>query len=63
MLGQNQLAQTEIPKVDEEGRIVLEPEGILATQEKVLCSKTIREYLVKWKKLLEEDSSVSLTLM
>lgn len=57
VLGHNQSAQTEIPEVDEEGRIALEPEGILATKEKVLCSKTIREYLIKWKKLLEEDSS------
>ena len=57
VLGQNQIAQTEIPETDEEGRIVLEPEGILATREKVLRSKTIKEYLIKWKKLPEEDSS------
>lgn len=28
VLGKNQIAQTEIPKTDEEGRIFLEPEGI-----------------------------------
>lgn len=55
-LGQNQTAQTEIPKTDEEGRIILEPEGILTTREKVLRSKTIKEYIIKWKRLLEEDS-------
>ena len=36
VLGQNQTAQTEIAETDEEIRIVLEPEGILATREKVL---------------------------
>eukprot|EP00253_Pinus_taeda_P004302 PITA_04302 len=55
-VGQNQTAQTEIPETDEEGRIILEPEGILATKEKVLRSKTIKEYLIKWKGLPEEDS-------
>jgi len=56
VLGQNRTTQIEIPKTDEEGRIVLKPEGILATQEKVLRFKTIKEYLIKWKRLLEEDS-------
>lgn len=31
VLGQNQIAQTEITEIDEEGRIVFQPEGILAT--------------------------------
>lgn len=31
VLGKNQIAQTEIPETDEEGRIILECEGILAT--------------------------------
>lgn len=43
MLGRNQSAQTSIPEVDVEGRIVLELEGILATRQKVLSSKTIKE--------------------
>ena len=57
VLGQNQTAQTEIPETDEEGRIVLEPEGILTLREKVLRSKTIKEYHIKWKRLPKEDSS------
>jgi len=57
MLGQAQPVQTEIPEFDDEGKIILEPEGILATKEKVLRSRTIKEYLIKWKNLPEEDSS------
>jgi hypothetical protein len=57
VLGQAQPIQTEIPEFDDEGRIILEPEGILATKEKVLRSRTIKEYLIKWKNHREEDSS------
>jgi hypothetical protein len=56
MLGQHQSTQTELPILDDEGRIILEPEGILTTREKKLHSRTIKEYLIKWKNLPEEDS-------
>jgi hypothetical protein len=49
--------KTEIPQFNGEGKIILEPEGILVTKEKVLCSRTIKEYLIKRKNLPEEDSS------
>ena len=42
MLGQAQPVQTEIPEFDDEGKIILEPEGILATKEKVIHSRTIK---------------------
>jgi hypothetical protein len=57
VLGQAQPIQTRIHEFDEEGRIILEPKGILATKEEVLCSRTIKEYLIKWKNLPKEDSS------
>jgi hypothetical protein len=57
VLGQAQPMQTKIPEFDDEGKIILEPEGILATKEKVLRSRTIKEYLIKWKNLPDEDSS------
>jgi hypothetical protein len=57
VFGQVQPIQTKIHEFNGEGRIVLEPEGILATKEKVLRSRTIKEYLIKWKTLPEEDSS------
>jgi hypothetical protein len=55
VLGQQQKAQTILPMLDEEGRIILEPEAIIATREKRLCSRVIKEYLIKWKNLPEED--------
>ena len=57
VLGQQQKAQTILPMLDEEGRIILEPEAIITTREKRLCSRVIKEYLIKWKNLLEEDST------
>ena len=41
--------------LDEEGIIILDPEAIIATREKRLCSRVIKEYLIKWKNLPEED--------
>ena len=43
--------------LDEEGRIILDPEAIIATWEKRLHSRVIKEYLIKWKNLPEEDAS------
>jgi hypothetical protein len=57
VLGQAQLAQTGILEFNNEGRIILEPEGILDTKEKVLRYKTIKEYLIKWKNIPKEFSS------
>ena len=38
---------TKYPMLDEEGRIILEPEAIIATWEKRLCSRVIKEYMIK----------------
>jgi hypothetical protein len=57
VFGQDQPMKKEIPEFDDEGKFILEPEGILSTKENVLRSRTIKEYLVKWKDLPEEDSS------
>ena len=57
VLGKHQIAQSELPILDEEGRVILEPEGILSIKEKKLRSKSIEEYLIKWKNLPEEDAS------
>jgi hypothetical protein len=53
VLGQQQKAQTILPMLDEEGRIILEPKAIIATREKRLRSQVIKEYLIKWKNLPE----------
>jgi hypothetical protein len=57
VLGQQQKAQTILPVLDEEGRIILEPEAIIATREKRLRARVIKEYLIKWKNLPEEDTA------
>ncbi|KAH9316585.1 hypothetical protein KI387_025212, partial [Taxus chinensis] len=48
-------SQIELPELDEEGRIILEPEKILQTRIKRLKTKDIKEYLIKWKNLSIED--------
>jgi hypothetical protein len=54
-LGQQKKAQTILPMLDEEGRIILDPKSIISTQEKRLHFQVIKEYLIKWKNLLKED--------
>ena len=40
--------------LDDEGKIILEPEGIITNKEKKLPSGVIKVYLIKWKNLLEK---------
>jgi len=57
VVGQHTMAQTELLKLDEEGRLQLEPESILETCTKGLRSRKITEYLIKWKKQPQEDAT------
>ncbi|KAH9291972.1 hypothetical protein KI387_042837 [Taxus chinensis] len=57
VIGQKFEAQTELPELDEEGRIILEPEKILQTRTKRLRTRDIKEYLIKWKNLSIEDAT------
>jgi hypothetical protein len=54
-LGQQQKEQNILHMLDEEGRIILDPKAIIATREKRLRSRIIKEYMIKWKNLLEEN--------
>ena len=56
-MGDHQSAQTMLPSLDDEGRVILEPEGIISTREEKLRSRVIKEYLIKWKDLPEEEAS------
>lgn len=47
----------ELPPLDDEGKLVLEPETILEIREKKLRHKVIREYLVKWRGLPLKDAT------
>lgn len=50
-LGEHQSTQTTLLTLDEEERIILEPEGIISNREKKLRSRVVKEYLIKWKDL------------
>jgi hypothetical protein len=40
-----------LPELDEEGKIILEPEAITDTRICQLRNRSISEYLIKWRKL------------
>ena len=56
-LGQHVVASPELPPLDEEGKLVLVPEGIADWRERRLRNKMVREYLIKWKNLPLEDAT------
>jgi hypothetical protein len=49
--------ETILLELDEEGKIILEPEAITDTRIRQLRNRSILEYLIKWKKLCAEDST------
>jgi len=57
VLGENLPFQTILPKLDEEGKIILDPEAVIETRTRQLRNRSISEYLIKWKNLPTEDST------
>jgi len=57
VIGNNCRIQTSLPKLDEEGLIWLQPKQVLATRDKHLRSRIIKEVLVKWKDTSPEDAT------
>ena len=57
-IGQRVVPSTELPPLDEEGKLILIPKAILDTRERTLRNKLIKEYLVKWRNLPEEDATL-----
>ena len=49
--------QTIFPKLDEKGKIILEPEEVTETKTRQLQNHSISEYLIKWKNLPAKDST------
>ena len=49
--------QTILPELDEEGKIILEPEEITEIRTRQLQNRSILEYLIKWNNLTTEDST------
>ena len=56
-LGQQVTATEELPPTDDEGKLVVQPEAIIDTQERQLWSGTVREYLVRWRNLPDENAT------
>jgi hypothetical protein len=57
VIGDKILVQTIFPKLDEEGKIILDPEAITDTRIRQLRNRSISEYLIKWRKLSTKDST------
>ena len=56
-IGDKLPVQTILPKLDEDGKIILEPEAVTETRSRQLRNRSISEYLIKWKNLSAEDST------
>ena len=56
-LGQHVTVTNELPPTDDEGHLVLQPEAIIDTKERQLRSRTVQEFLVRWKNLPDEDAT------
>ena len=48
---------TIFPKLDEEGKIILEPKAVTEKRTRQLRNQSISKYLIKWKNLPIEDST------
>eukprot|EP00253_Pinus_taeda_P018915 PITA_18915 len=57
VLGQQVTVVTDLPPLDDEGHLMLEPEANLESKERRSRSRTIREFLVRWKNLPDEDAT------
>ena len=49
--------QTKFPMLDDEGKLVLEPECILETKTRTLRSRSVKEYLIKWRNLPNDEAT------
>ena len=56
-LGQQVKVTNELPPMDDEGHLVLQLEAIIDTRERQLRNRTVREFLVRWKNLPDEDAT------
>ena len=55
VIGENISVQTILPELDEEGKIILEPEAVTEIRTRQLRNRSMSEYLIKWKNLPTED--------
>ena len=57
VIGDKLPVQTILLELDEEGKIILEPEVVTETRTRQLRNRSISEYLIRWKNLSVEDST------
>ena len=57
VMGDKLPIQTILPELDDEGKIILEPEVVTETRTRQLRNRSISEHLIKWKNLSTEDST------
>ena len=57
VIGDKIPVQTILPELDEEGKIILDPDVVTETRIHQLRNRSISEYLIKWKNLPIEDST------
>ena len=56
-IGLSVVPSIDLPPFNEEGKLMLVLEAILNTRERKLRTRIVKEYLVRWKDLLEEDAT------
>ncbi len=56
-VGQNVIVATDLPPLNEEGKLILESAEILEVRERVLQNRTVKEYLVRWRHLQLDDTT------
>ena len=57
VIGDKLPVQSILSDVDEEGKIILEPEAIMEKRTRQLQNRSISKYLIKWRNLPSEDST------
>jgi hypothetical protein len=56
-LGLTTHTHTKLPLLDEEGKLVLEPEVILEIITEVICARNVNKYLIKWRNLSKYEAT------
>ena len=57
VMGDKILVQTILPKLNEEGKIILEPKAVTETRSRQLPNRSTSKYLIKWKNLPTQYST------
>jgi hypothetical protein len=57
VLGQTMLVQIELPELDEEGKLIFEPEKVIDQHSLFLWNRTTMECLIEWKNMPLEEAT------